>query len=321
MKTILVTGGAGFVGSNLTKRLLEEGNKVICMDNFYTGREENIADFIRNSYLNNNFEFVYHNINYPFLNEMMEPVDEIYNLACPASPVHYQKDPLFTLFTNTIGVKNVLDLAVKNNAKVLQASTSEVYGDPLEHPQKENYFGNTNTTGPRSCYDEGKRVAETIFMEYHKKFGIPIKIARIFNTYGPNMSPNDGRIISNFIMQGLQNKDLTVYGNGTKTRSLQYVDDLTEALVLLMNSDNSLVRPVNLGNPDEIEIRQLAEKVIKMTNSSSKIIYLPDLEDDPKKRRPDIIAANQALNWHPQISLDSGLKKTITYFSRINNTK
>jgi len=309
-KRILVTGGAGFVGSHLCKRLLEEGNDVICLDNYFTGNKNNILELLNNPF----FELVRHDITEPYYAE----VDEIYNLACPASPVHYQHNPIKTIKTSVMGAINVLGLAKRVGAKVLQASTSEVYGDPHVHPQTESYWGNVNPIGLRSCYDEGKRCAETLFMDYHHQNGVAIKIIRIFNTYGPKMNPQDGRVVSNFIVQALKGQDITIFGDGTQTRSFQYVDDLVEGMIRMMNSEYSFLGPVNLGNPNEFTMLELAEKVIKLTGSSSKIIFMPLPQDDPKQRRPDIALAKQKLdNWEPNIQLDEGLLKAITYFRAI----
>jgi len=305
-KTILVTGGAGFIGSHLCTRLLNENHKVICLDNLFTGTLKNIDNFKDN----NNFEFVNHDITKPYYRDN---IDEIYNLACPASPIHYQSNPIKTVKTCTIGVINMLGLAKKNNAKILQASTSEVYGDPEIHPQKEDYNGNVNTLGYRSCYDEGKRCAETLFMDYKREHSLNIRIVRIFNTYGPNMTKNDGRVVSNFILQALNNENITIYGDGSQTRSFQFIDDLVEGLLKMMNSD--FVGPVNLGNPNELSMKNLATRVIKLTNSSSDIIYKELPEDDPKRRRPDINLAKSILDWSPIIDLETGLKKTINYFT------
>ena len=305
MKTILVTGGAGFVGSHLCETLLKKGNKVICLDNNYTGSKKNISSLEKDK----NFSFVEHDITKP----IDIRCDEIYNFACPASPIHYQKDPVFTLNTSVFGIINMLELARKNNAKILQASTSEVYGDPLEHPQKETYWGNVNTVGIRSCYDEGKRIAETYSMDYHRKYGLNIKIIRIFNTYGPRMARNDGRVVSNFITQAIDGKDITIYGDGSQTRSFCYVSDLVEGIIKMMEKEN-FTGPVNLGNPNEFTVKELAEKVVKMTGSKSKIVYNPLPSDDPKVRRPDITLAKTKLNWEPKIQLEDGLKKTIEYF-------
>ena len=305
-KTILVTGGAGFIGSHLCRRLLNENHKVICLDNLYTGTLKNIEELEKN----NNFEFVNHDITKPYYRNNL---DEIYNLACPASPIHYQFNPIKTVKTCTIGVINMLGLAKKNNAKILQASTSEVYGDPEIHPQKEDYNGNVNTLGYRSCYDEGKRCAETLFMDYKREHNLNIRIVRIFNTYGPNMTKNDGRVVSNFILQALNNENITIYGDGSQTRSFQFIDDLVNGLIKMMNSD--FVGPVNLGNPIELSMKDLATMVIKLTNSSSNIIYKDLPEDDPKRRKPDISLAKSILDWHPIIDLETGLKKTINYFN------
>ena len=307
MKTILVTGGAGFIGSHLCERLLANDHKVICLDNLFTGSLDNIE--VLNS--NINFEFVNHDITKPYFRD---GIDEIYNLACPASPIHYQSNPIKTVKTCTIGVINMLGLAKKNNAKILQASTSEVYGDPDVHPQKEDYNGNVNTLGFRSCYDEGKRCAETLFMDYKREHNLNIKIVRIFNTYGPNMTKNDGRVVSNFILQALQNDNITIYGDGSQTRSFQFIDDLVAGLIKMMNSDN--VGPINLGNPIELSMTDLAYKVIKLTNSSSDIIYKKLPKDDPKRRKPDISLAKSTLDWRPVIDLETGLKKTINYFKQ-----
>ncbi|MEZ7505850.1 UDP-glucuronic acid decarboxylase family protein [Flavobacterium sp. Arc2] len=309
-KRILVTGGAGFVGSHLCRRLLAEGNEVICLDNYFTGSKNNIIELLNNPF----FELVRHDITQPYFAE----VDEIYNLACPASPVHYQYNPIKTIKTSVMGAINVLGLAKRVGAKVLQASTSEVYGDPHVHPQTESYWGNVNPIGLRSCYDEGKRCAETLFMDYHLQNGVAIKIIRIFNTYGPNMNPNDGRVVSNFIVQALKGEDITIFGEGTQTRSFQYVDDLVEGMIRMMNSENSFVGPVNLGNPNEFTMLELAERVIHLTGSESKIIFMPLPQDDPKQRQPDITLAKQKLeNWEPNIQLDEGLFKTIEYFKKI----
>ena len=307
MKSILVTGGAGFIGSHLCERLLTDDHKVICLDNLFTGSLDNIEVLKSNI----NFEFVNHDITKPYFRD---GIDEIYNLACPASPIHYQSNPIKTVKTCTIGVINMLGLAKKNNAKILQASTSEVYGDPDVHPQKEDYNGNVNTLGFRSCYDEGKRCAETLFMDYKREHNLNIAIVRIFNTYGPNMTKNDGRVVSNFILQALQNDNITIYGDGSQTRSFQFIDDLVEGLIKMMNSDN--VGPINLGNPIELSMTDLAYKVIKLTNSSSDVIYKKLPKDDPKRRRPDISLAKSTLDWSPVIDLETGLKKTINYFKQ-----
>ena len=306
MKRILVTGGAGFIGSHLCEELLNQGNEVICLDNYFTGNKKNIIHLLNSPY----FELVRHDITMPYFAE----VDEIYNFACPASPVHYQYNPIKTLKTSVLGATNMLGLAKRVKAKILQASTSEVYGDPTVHPQPESYWGNVNPIGIRSCYDEGKRCAETLFMDYHMQNKVKIKIIRIFNTYGPRMHPNDGRVVSNFIVQALQNKDITVYGKGTQTRSFQYADDLVAGTIKMMNSDKKFIGPVNIGNPDEFTILQLAEKVISLTGAKSKIVYKPLPKDDPLQRRPDISLAKEKLNWTPKIKLDKGLKKTIKYF-------
>lgn len=307
MKRILVTGGAGFIGSHLCERLLNEGNDVICLDNYFTGSKNNIVHLLENPY----FELVRHDVTTPYYAE----VDQIYNLACPASPVHYQYNPIKTIKTSVMGAINMLGLAKRVKATILQASTSEVYGDPDVHPQPEAYWGNVNPIGIRSCYDEGKRCAETLFMDYHKQNNVNIKIIRIFNTYGPKMHPNDGRVVSNFIVQALKGEDITIFGDGSQTRSFQYVDDLIEGMVRMMNTDNQIKGPVNIGNPGEFSIKELAEKVIQMTNSKSHIIYLPLPQDDPTQRKPDITLAHKVLDgWQPTIKLEDGLKKTITYF-------
>ena len=305
-KKILVTGGAGFVGSHLCERLLSEGNEVICVDNFFTGAKQNIVHLFQNPY----FEVVRHDICFPLYVE----VDEIYNLACPASPVHYQHDAIQTTKVSVSGAINMLGLAKRIKAKILQASTSEVYGDPAIHPQVESYWGNVNTIGVRSCYDEGKRCAETLFMDYHRQNNVDIRIIRIFNTYGPRMHPNDGRVVSNFIVQALKNQPITIYGDGLQTRSFQYIDDLVDGMLKMMNNEKNFIGPVNIGNPGEFTMLQLAEKVIKLTNSKSEIVHLPLPQDDPKQRRPDISLAKQVLNWQPKIDLGTGLMKTIQYF-------
>ncbi len=308
-KRILVTGGAGFVGSHLCKRLLEDGNEVLCVDNFFTGQRRNIVDLLDNP----NFELLRHDISQPLFVE----VDQIYNLACPASPPHYQFDPIQTVKTSVYGAINMLGLANRTKARILQASTSEVYGDPAVHPQPESYWGNVNPVGIRSCYDEGKRCAETLFFDYHRQHAVDIRVVRIFNTYGPNMHPEDGRDISNFIMQALQNKDVTIYGDGSQTRSFMYIDDLVEGLIKMMNKDG-FIGPVNVGNPDEFTIKELAEKILAMTPASkSKIIYRDLPADDPKLRKPDIALAKSQLNWQPEVQLEDGLKLTIDYFSKI----
>ena len=305
---ILITGGAGFLGSHLSKRLLKEGHEVICMDNFFTGRKRNILDLVENS----NFEMMRHDVTDPFKVEC----DQIYNLACPASPVHYQYNAIKTIKTSVMGAINCLGLAKRVNARVFQASTSEVYGDPSVHPQPEAYWGNVNPIGIRSCYDEGKRCAETLFMDYRRQNGVDVRIARIFNTYGPNMCPDDGRVVSNFIVQALQGHDITVYGEGEQTRSFCYCDDLIEGFIRMMNQDE-IIGPMNIGNPREFTILELAEKVINLTGSQSKIIYEALPSDDPKQRQPDITQARQVLDWEPKYSLDEGLKPTIAYFDKL----
>jgi len=310
MKRILVTGGAGFIGSHLCDRLLAEGNDVISLDNYFTGSKSNIVHLMSNKY----FEAIRHDVTMPFFAE----VDEIYNLACPASPIHYQYNGIKTIKTSVMGAINMLGLAKRTNAKILQASTSEIYGDPQIHPQPETYWGNVNTLGPRACYDEGKRCAETLFMNYNDQTNARIKIIRIFNTYGPRMHPNDGRVVSNFIMQALQNKDITIYGEGNQTRSFQYVDDLIEGMIRMMNSLDQFIGPVNIGNPNEFTILELASKVIELTKSKSKLIFMPLPQDDPTQRQPDITLAKKMLNgWEPKIQLEVGLLKTIDYFSKI----
>jgi len=311
-KKCLVTGGAGFLGSHLCKRLLIEGNEVIAADNFYTGTKDSIVELLDNP----NFELVRHDITFPLYVE----VDEIYNLACPASPIHYQFDPVQTTKTSVHGSINMLGLAKRLKAKILQASTSEVYGDPQVHPQPESYMGNVNLNGPRSCYDEGKRCAETLFFDYYRQYNLRIKVARIFNTYGPNMQPNDGRVVSNFIMQALQDKPITIYGDGSQTRSFCYVDDLIEAFFRLMDSPDDCTGPINTGNPVAFSIKELAEKVIKLTDSKSKLVYekLPD--DDPIQRQPDINLAKEKLGWEPKIHLEEGLVMTIHYFENLLNS-
>jgi len=306
MKRILVTGGAGFIGSHLCEKLLADGNEVICLDNYFTGSKQNIVHLLDN----HNFEAIRHDITMPLYLE----VDEIYNLACPASPVHYQYNGIKTIKTSVMGAINTLGLAKRTKSKILQASTSEVYGDPAVHPQTEDYWGNVNTLGPRACYDEGKRCAETLFMNYHDQNKVKIKIARIFNTYGPRMSSNDGRVVSNFIVQALKGADITVFGDGSHTRSFQYIDDLISGLTKLMVSADSFTGPVNLGNPVEVSVGELARQIIKMTGSRSKIVYLPLPEDDPKQRKPDISLAKKELDWQPVVDLETGLRKTIEYF-------
>jgi len=309
MKRILVTGGAGFVGSHLCERLLKEGNEVISLDNYFTGNKRNIIHLMDNHY----FEVVRHDVTQSFFIE----VDEIYNLACPASPIHYQYNPIKTVKTSVMGAINMLGLAKRINAKILQSSTSEVYGDPKVHPQTEDYWGHVNPIGIRSCYDEGKRVAETLFMSYHEQNDVKIKIIRIFNTYGPRMHPNDGRVVSNFIVQALKGEDITVYGEGNQTRSFQYVDDLINGMLAMMATGDDFLGPVNIGNPGEFTILELAEKVIDLTGSKSKIIFQPLPKDDPMQRKPDITLAKEKLNWEPEIPLEQGLKKTIEYFDNL----
>ena len=308
-KRILVTGGAGFLGSHLCERLLKEGNEVVCVDNYFTGSKDNIIHLLDNPY----FELIRHDITMPFFIE----VDEIYNLACPASPIHYQYNPIKTIKTSVMGAVNMLGLAKRINAKILQASTSEVYGDPKIHPQTEEYWGNVNPIGPRACYDEGKRCAETLFMSYHQQNNVAIKLMRIFNTYGPRMDQNDGRVVSNFIVQALKNEDITVYGDGSQTRSFCYVNDNIEGMIRLMNSPNDVIGPINIGNPGEFTILELAEKVIALTASTSKIIKLPLPKDDPLQRKPDISKAKELLDWSPSIPLEKGLVKTIEYFKTL----
>jgi UDP-glucuronate decarboxylase len=308
-KRILVTGGAGFLGSHLCDRLVEEGHDVLCVDNFYTGSKRNLSHLFGNP----NFELCRHDITFPLYVE----VDEIYNLACPASPIHYQNDPVQTTKVNVHGSINMLGLAKRLNAKILQASTSEVYGNPAVHPQPETYWGNVNCIGPRSCYDEGKRCAETLFFDYHRQHNLNIKVARIFNTYGPRMHLNDGRVVSNFIVQALQGKPLTIFGDGTQTRSFCYVNDLVDGLVRLMNSGDDITGPINLGKPGEFTILELAEKVIDLTGAGSEIVFKPLPVDDPRQRRPDITLAREILGWNPEVSLEEGLKKAIVYFDAL----
>ena len=307
-KRVLVTGGAGFIGSHLCERLLDLGYEVICMDNLFTGQKDNIRHLLTNPY----FEFIRKDV----LEDINVECDQIYNLACPASPVHYQYDPIKTIKTSFIGALHVLGLAKRCKATVLQASTSEVYGDPEVHPQPETYWGHVNPDGIRSCYDEGKRAAETLFFDYHRQHGVNIKVVRIFNTYGPNMRGDDGRVVSNFIVQALNNEDITIYGDGTQTRSFCYVDDLVEALIRMMNSRDGFTGPVNLGNPGEFTMLELAQKVIDLTGSKSKIVYKPLPQDDPTQRKPVIDLAKKELNWEPSINLEEGLKKTIEYFKK-----
>jgi len=308
-KKILVTGGAGFLGSHLCERLLAEGNEVVCLDNYFTGQKQNVVHLLSNPF----FELIRHDVTMPFYIE----VDEIYNLACPASPIHYQFNAIKTVKTSVMGAINMLGLAKRIKARILQASTSEVYGDPEVHPQIESYWGHVNPIGIRSCYDEGKRIAETLFVNYHQQNNVRIKIMRIFNTYGPRMHPNDGRVVSNFIVQALQGKDITIYGNGSQSRSFCYVDDLIEGMIRLMNSKEAFTGPVNIGNPNEFTILELAEKVIRLTGSRSKIVYQPLPSDDPTQRQPDITLARKELGWEPHIMLEEGLLKTIAFFKTI----
>lgn len=308
-KRVLVTGGAGFLGSHLCERLLQDGCEVICVDNFFTSRKKNIAHLMENPY----FELVRHDVTFPLYLE----VDEIYNLACPASPIHYQFDPVQTVKTSVHGAINMLGLAKRVGAKILQASTSEVYGDPDVHPQTEEYWGNTNPIGPRACYDEGKRCAETLFFDYHRQHKVDVKVVRIFNTYGPRMHPDDGRVISNFIIQALTGKEITIYGDGSQTRSFCFVDELVEGLVRMMGSAKEVTGPINLGNPMELTILEAAEKIIEKTGSTSKLVFNPLPENDPVKRRPDITKAKSILGWEPSITLDEGLDKTIAYFREV----
>jgi len=309
MKRILITGGAGFVGSHLSNRLLNEGHDVLCVDNYYTGNKENIAQLMENK----NFEILRHDVTFPLYVE----VDEIYNLACPASPIHYQNDPVQTTKTSVHGAINMLGLAKRLNAKILQASTSEVYGDPEVHPQTEGYWGRVNPVGLRSCYDEGKRCAETLFFDYKRQHDLDIKVARLFNTYGPNMHPDDGRVVSNFIVQAIQGLPITIYGDGSQTRSFCYIDDMIDAFVLLMNMPKDFSGPVNLGNPNEFTILELAEIIISMVNSKSEIVFRPLPSDDPTQRKPDISLAKEKMSWNPEISLKDGLKHTIDYFETL----
>ena len=309
MKRILVSGGAGFIGSHLCTRLVNEGHDVICLDNFFTGSKDNIKHLMGNHH----FEVVRHDVTYPYSAE----VDEIYNLACPASPIHYQHDPIQTAKTSVMGAINMLGLAMRLDAKILQASTSEVYGDPIIHPQPESYWGNVNPVGYRSCYDEGKRCAETLFMDYYRQNQTRIKIIRIFNTYGPRMLPNDGRVVSNFIIQALNNEDITIYGDGKQTRSFQYIDDLIEGMVRMMDREDDFTGPINIGNPNEFPVLELAERVIRMTGSTSKIVFKPLPTDDPKQRQPDIKLAKEKLGWQPTVELEDGLKRMIEYFKNV----
>jgi UDP-glucuronate decarboxylase len=313
MKRILVTGGAGFIGSHLCERLLKSGHEVICLDNYFTGSKMNIVHLLDNPY----FELIRHDVTMPLFVE----TDEIYNLACPASPVHYQYNGIKTIKTSVMGAINTLGLAKRTRSKILQASTSEVYGDPLVHPQHEGYWGNVNTLGPRACYDEGKRCAETLFMNYHNQNNVRIKIARIFNTYGPKMNSNDGRVVSNFIVQALKGEDITIFGDGSHTRSFQYVDDLIDGLLKLMDTPDNFTGPVNLGNPVEFTIKSLAEIILNITGSKSKIVHLPLPEDDPRQRRPDISLAIKELGWKPTINIETGLAKTVEYFRKALSVK
>lgn len=308
-KRILVTGGAGFLGSHLCDRLVSQGHDVLCLDNFFTGTKNNVIHLLGKK----NFELIRHDLVHPIFIE----VDEIYNLACPASPIHYQYNPVKTVKTNVVGAINMLGLAKRVSAKILQASTSEVYGDPAVHPQTEDYWGNVNTIGLRSCYDEGKRCAETLFFDYHRQNKVNIRVARIFNTYGPRMHPNDGRVVSNFIVQALEDREITIYGDGAQTRSFCFVDDLVEGLLRMMNGDDHFIGPVNLGNPGEFTMIELAEKILKLTGSRSTIIFQPLPQDDPRQRQPDISLARKHLHWDPETDLEAGLKKTISYFREL----
>ncbi|QYJ01884.1 SDR family oxidoreductase [Thalassovita mediterranea] len=307
---IMITGGAGFIGSFLCERLLDQGAEVLCVDNFFTGTRSNVAHLMDNP----RFELMRHDVTFPLFVE----VDQIYNMACPASPIHYQFDPVQTTKTSVHGAINMLGLAKRTKARILQASTSEVYGDPEIHPQEESYWGNVNPIGPRSCYDEGKRCAETLCFDYHRQHGVEIKVARIFNTYGPRMHPNDGRVVSNFIMQALRGEDITIYGDGSQTRSFCFVDDLVDGLIGLMNTETGVTGPINLGNPGEFTIKELAELVIEMTGTSSKLVQKPLPQDDPRKRKPDITRARNTLGWEPQVKLRDGLEKTIAYFRELH---
>jgi UDP-glucuronate decarboxylase len=309
---VLVTGGAGFLGSHLCEKLIESGHEVLCVDNLFTGSKENIKHLLTNP----NFEFMRHDVTFPLYVE----VDQIYNLACPASPKHYQSDPAQTTKTSVIGAINMLGLAKRTGARILQASTSEVYGDPEVHPQPEEYWGKVNPIGIRSCYDEGKRCAETLFFDYHRQYGVEIKVMRIFNTYGPRMDRNDGRVVSNFIVQALQGSDITIYGDGSQTRSFCYVDDLIAGMISLMNSPKDVIGPINIGNPNEFSISALVSEVISLTNSKSKVVELPLPEDDPRQRQPDITKAKSILGWAPSVQLEEGLKKTIEYFAELEKS-
>lgn len=308
-KRVLITGGAGFLGSHLCDRLIAEGHEVLCLDNFFTGSKGNIIHLLEKP----NFELIRHDLVQPIFLE----VDEIYNFACPASPIHYQHNPVKTVKTNVMGAIHMLGLAKRVKAKILQASTSEIYGDPLVHPQTEDYWGNVNTIGPRSCYDEGKRCAETLFFDYHRQNNVNIRVVRIFNTYGPRMHPNDGRVVSNFIVQALTNQDITVYGEGSQTRSFCYVDDLIEGVIRMMNGKDDFIGPVNVGNPDEFSILELARKILDITGSRSNIVFKPLPRNDPLQRRPDISLAKEKLEWEPVVNVESGLKKTVEYFDRL----
>ena len=310
-QTILVTGGGGFIGSHLCELLHSRGNDVICLDNFFTGSKNNIRHLLSNP----SFELIRHDVTIPIELE----VDAIYNLACPASPIHYQHDPVQTIRTNVLGAMNMLDLARRLRIPILQSSTSEVYGDPKEHPQRETYWGNVNPIGIRSCYDEGKRCAETLFFDYHRQYGLPIKVVRIFNTYGPRMLPNDGRVVSNFIVQALKGHDITIYGDGSQTRSFCYVSDLVVGLEAMMHTPNRVTGPVNLGNPGEFTVRELAETIIRITGSNSKIVYKPLPQDDPARRKPDVSLARELLGWTPEIALKDGLRQTIDYFRNLED--
>jgi UDP-glucuronate decarboxylase len=311
LKSILVTGGAGFLGSHLCEALLAQQNDVLCVDNFFTGSKANIAHLVGNPY----FELMRHDVTFPLYVE----VDQIYNLACPASPVHYQFDPVQTTKTSVHGAINMLGLAKRVKARIFQASTSEVYGDPVAHPQTEDYWGNVNPIGPRSCYDEGKRCAETLFFDYYRQHNLDIKVARIFNTYGPRMHPNDGRVVSNFIVQALKGENITIYGDGNQTRSFCYVDDLIDGIVRVMNTETGFNGPINLGNPNEFSMLELVEKVMVLTASKSRLVYMPLPEDDPQQRQPDISLARSKLDWSPKVSLEDGLKETIAYFKILLN--
>lgn len=311
MIRVLITGGAGFLGSHLCDRLIRDGHDVLCLDNFFTGSKQNVEHLLNRP----SFELMRHDVTYPVSVE----VDQIYNLACPASPIHYQLDPVQTTKTSVHGALNVLDLALRLKARVFQASTSEVYGDPEQHPQQESYWGRVNPIGPRSCYDEGKRCAETLFFDYYRQHNLDIKVVRIFNTYGPRMHPNDGRVVSNFITQALKGENITIYGDGSQTRSFCYVDDLIEGFVRVMASEKSVTGPINLGNPGEFSILGLAEKIIQLTGSKSQIIFMPLPIDDPKQRQPDIALAKEKLSWQPKVNLEDGLKETISYFKNLLN--